>query len=248
MSERYDNKFTKFLNGKGFYAVLALCLAGAGTAAYIAMETAAERAEQKASPSPSDISIASEWTFPPSEETAGNQQGVKISSSQPSSSPSKQQSQQKPQPERSAGSEQSELPASLLKPSWSLPIEGEVFTPYSNGELVKNETLGDWRTHNGIDIAAAEGTVVKAACKGKVTKITDDPLWGFVVEVSHPGDITARYCGLDKNLSVKEGDDLKAGQVMGVVAAIPAESLMPSHLHFECLKDDGFIDPLSLMD
>ena len=247
MSERYDNKFTKFLNGKGFYAVLALCLAGAGTAAYIAMETAAEKAEQKATPSPTDISIASEWTFPPSEETAGKQEGVKISSSQPSSSPSKQQSSQKQQPADSDASKQSELPASLLKPSWSLPIEGEVFTPYSNGELVKNETLGDWRTHNGIDIAADEGMVVKAACKGKVTKITDDPLWGFVVEVSHPGNITGRYCGLDKNLSVKEGDEVKGGQVMGIVGAIPAESLMPSHLHFECLKDDGFIDPLSVI-
>ena len=247
MSERYDNKFTKFLNGKGFYAVLALCLAGAGTAAYIAMETAAERAEQKAAPSPSDISIASEWTFPPSEETAGKQEGVKISSSQPSSSSSKQPSSQKQQQEDSAVSKQSEQQVSLLKPSWSLPIEGEVFTPYSNGELVKNETLGDWRTHNGIDIAADEGMVVKAACKGKVTKITDDPLWGFVVEVSHPGDITARYCGLGKNLSVKEGDSLKAGQVMGVVGVIPAESLMPSHLHFECLKQDGFVDPLSVI-
>ena len=247
MSERYDNKFTKFLNGKGFYAVLALCLAGAGTAAYIAMETAAEKAEQKASPSPNDVSIASEWTFPLSEETAGKQDGVKVSSSQPSSSSSKQPSSQKRQSEQADASKQSEQQASLLKPSWSLPIEGEVFTPYSNGELVKNETLGDWRTHNGIDIAADEGMVVKSACKGKVTKVSDDPLWGFVVEVSHPGDITARYCGLDKNLSVKEGDTVKAGQVMGIVGAIPAESLMPSHLHFECLKDGSFIDPLSII-
>ncbi len=247
MSERYDNKFTKFLNGKGFYAVLALCLAGAGTAAYIAMETAADRAEQKASPSQNDISIASEWTFPPSEETAGKQEGVRISSSQPYSSSSKQPSSQKQQSAASAESEQSELPASLLKPSWSLPIEGEVFTPYSNGELVKNETLGDWRTHNGIDIAADEGMVVKAACKGKVVKVTDDPLWGFVVEISHPGEVTGRYCGLDKNLSVKEGDEVKSGQVIGIVGHIPSESLMPSHLHFECLKDDSFIDPLSVI-
>jgi len=28
---------------------------------------------------------------------------------------------------------------------------------------------------------------------------------------------------------------------------IPAESLMPSHLHFECMKNDEYIDPLSLM-
>ena len=129
MSERYDNKFSKFLNGKGFYAVLALCLAGAGTAAYVAMETAATKAEQKQQQAASDISIASEWSFPQSEETARSQQGVKISSSQPSSSSSKQQSSPKPQSEAPAGSEQSAEQASLLKSSWSMPIEGDVFTP-----------------------------------------------------------------------------------------------------------------------
>ena len=40
MSNHSENSFTRFLSGKGFYFVLALCLAGAGAAAYLAVETA----------------------------------------------------------------------------------------------------------------------------------------------------------------------------------------------------------------
>ena len=249
MPERYNNKFTKFLNGKGFYAVLALCLAGAGTAAYIAMETAANRAEQQKQQivKPSQ-SVSSQWTFPQSEETAKEQHGVRISSSQPSSSSSKQQSSPSQPAAPSKDSEQPAEQASLLKSSWTMPIEGETFTPYSNGELVKSETLGDWRTHNGVDIAAEKGKSVAAAAKGEVEEVYEDPLWGFVVEIEHPGDITARYCGLDKNVTVKEGDKVKQGQMIGAVGYIPAESAMPDHLHFECLKDEKYIDPLSLMN
>lgn len=248
MPERYDNKFTKFLNGKGFYAVLALCIAGAGTAAYIAMETAADKAQQQKQQiiEPSN-SVASRWTFPQSEETAKEQHGVRISSSQPSSSLSKQQSLPSQPTEPSQDLEQPEEQVSLLKSSWTMPIEGEIFTPYSNGELVKSETLGDWRTHNGIDIMAEKGKSVASAAKGKVTKVSEDPLWGFVVEISHPGDVTARYCGLDKNVTVKEGDEVKAGQMIGAVGYTAAESVMPEHLHFECLKEDKYIDPMSLL-
>lgn len=249
MPERYDNKFTKFLNGKGFYAVLALCLAGAGTAAYIAMETAANRAEQqKQQVVEPNNTVISQWSFPQSEETAKEQHGVRISSSQPSSSSSKQQSSPSQPREQSVDSEQPDAQVSLLKSSWTMPIEGEVFTPYSNGELVKSETLGDWRTHNGIDIAADKGKSVAAAANGEVEEVIEDPLWGFVVEIEHPGDITARYCGLDKNITVKEGDKVKAGQMIGVVGYIPAESAMPDHLHLEFLKDDKYIDPLSLIN
>ena len=248
MPERYNNKFTKFLNGKGFYVVLALCLAGAGTAAYIAMETAADKARQQPEIIRPSDSVASRWTFPQSEETAKEQHGVRISSSQPSSSLSQPQSSPSQPAAPSADFEQPEEQVSLLKSSWTMPIEGEVFTPYSHGELVKSETLGDWRTHNGVDIAAEKGKSVAAAAKGEVEEVYEDPLWGFVVEIEHPGDITARYCGLDKNVTVKEGDKVKQGQMIGAVGYIPAESAMPDHLHFECLKDDKYIDPLSLMN
>ena len=248
MSDHYENKFTRFLSGRGFYIVLAFCLAGAGTAAYLAMETGnGDSVTSQPQSIAQSLPKAEEWNFPQLEEAAGSQGGIKVESSQPSSSSSKEASLSTPRSDAPAGSNQSGVPASSVKTSLVMPIDGEIFTPYSNGALVKSETLGDWRTHNGVDIAAEQGTAVKAAAQGKVTKVRSDALWGYVVEVTHSSGITTTYCGLSKQLSVKEGDSVKLGQVMGLVGYIPAESLMPSHLHFECKQNGKYIDPLSLM-
>ena len=42
------------------------------------------------------------------------------------------------------------------------PVLGETVAAFSVNELRYNETLGDWRTHDGVDIAAAEGEGVVA--------------------------------------------------------------------------------------
>lgn len=248
MSDNYENKFTRFLSGKGFYVVLAFCLAGAGTAAYLAMETGTGgntvTPQSQTNSIAQEFPIAEEWNFSRLEEAAGSQGGVRVESSKPS------------EEKEEASSEKSEAPAATLQPgvaasssklSLNMPVEGEIFTPYSNGTLVKSETLGDWRTHNGIDIAADQGAAVKAAAKGNVTKVRSDALWGYVVEVTHANGVVSVYAGLSKQLSVKEGDSVKLGQVLGLVGYNPSESLMPSHLHFECKQNGKYIDPMSLI-
>ena len=249
MSNHSENSFTRFLSGKGFYFVLALCLAGAGAAAYLAGETA-PGAVTEPEPQPAPMTQPDdheEWTFPQFEEAAGSQPGVAVEKNRGAASSSGESSSQQPSPAQQKESAASEMPASSPKLSLIQPVDGEVFTQYSNGELVKSETLGDWRTHNGIDIAAAEGTPVKAAAKGSVTGVRSDALWGYVVEITHPDGTLSSYCGLAKQPQVKKGDDVALGQVIGAVGYLPAESLMPSHLHFECRRDGKYVDPMSLI-
>lgn len=247
MSNYSENSFTRFLSGKGFYFVLALCLAGAGAAAYLAVETTPDPAADLP-PEPAPVEQPGdqeEWLFPQFEEAGGSQPGVAIEEERGSAS-----SPQEPASQQESGEQPSEsAQAPVSSPTLTLirPVDGEIFTEYSNGALVKSETLGDWRTHNGIDIAAEEGTPVKAAAKGTVTGVRSDPLWGYVVEITHADGTITVYCGLSKEPQVAQGDEVALGQVIGAVGYLPAESLMPSHLHLECRRDGKYIDPMSLM-
>ena len=46
---------------------------------------------------------------------------------------------------------------------------------YSGDELVYSSTLGDWRTHNGVDYACAQDAQVCAPAAGKVTAVDTKP-------------------------------------------------------------------------
>lgn len=125
-----------------------------------------------------------------------------------------------------------------------MPVEGELLREYSDGELVKSETLGVWQTHDGIDIAAPVGTEIKAASEGTVLEIYEDALWGIIVTIDH-GDGTVSACvGLDKALSVSVGQAVQCGEVIGKLGDTnQAECKDAPHLHFEIKEKGEFIDP-----
>ena len=116
-----------------------------------------------------------------------------------------------------------------------------MLAPFSGDELVYNETLGDWRTHNGVDLAAEAGEPVKAAALGQVSAVYQDAVWGWTVEVSD-GSRVYRYQGLEAP-AVQADDEVHAGDVLGKVGRVPAEAKLPSHLHFEVRQDGSCVDP-----
>ena len=116
---------------------------------------------------------------------------------------------------------------------------------FTGDELVYNETMGDWRTHNGIDVVSKFGGAVFSPSAGEVKLAqTDDALWGGVIEVQS-GDVTLRFCGLDE-VFVKEGDTLVQGDSIGVAGEVPAEAAAGAHLHVECMQGGQYIDPAKL--
>ena len=92
-----------------------------------------------------------------------------------------------------------------------------------------------------LDAAAAAGDEVPAVKGGRVSVVEDDALWGGVVEIVDANGCTWRYCGVTPSCVV--GGDAAAGDVIGVVAAIPAEADLASHVHLECLKDGAWMKP-----
>ena len=117
---------------------------------------------------------------------------------------------------------------------------------FSGNELVYSATLGDWRTHNGADYTAPAGESVTAAKAGKVVSVSEDALWGGVVEVEDANGVTWRYCGVAAP-AVKAGDSVTAAAALGTADSIPAETSGDAHIHLECVKDGAYLDPEGLM-
>ena len=124
------------------------------------------------------------------------------------------------------------------------PVEGETVTAYSMDKLLYNETMRDWRTHDGIDIAADEGTAVVAAKAGTVSSVAADPVMGMTVTVRHEGAWETVYSSLTDAPEVEAGDEVTAGQVIGFVGQTAAsESALGPHLHFSVLNGGVPSDP-----
>ena len=133
-----------------------------------------------------------------------------------------------------------ETPISVF---YSFPLGNKVAREYSKGEIVKNKTTDDWRTHNGVDINGAEGDQVNAICDGTVTELEHSEIWGTIVTINHGNGFTAKYYGLQKDGVAQPGEEIKANSKIGVLGEIPIESAEGIHLHFELYKDGVTVSP-----
>lgn len=130
-----------------------------------------------------------------------------------------------------------------------MPVKGEVSHKFSNGELVKSETLGVWKTHDGCDILCDLGTEVRSMSEGMVKEIKDDPLWGIYVIVEQNNGLDVQYCGLAKELNVKAGQTVKQGEILGKTSDTnQCEIVQQPHLHLGVKQGGKWIDPLSVID
>ena len=126
----------------------------------------------------------------------------------------------------------------------ALPCGGAVENEFSPVKLRKSATMGDWRVHRGIDIAAEQGSEVAACFGGRVAEVRFDKLWGQTVKIDHGNGFVSVYANLAENVSVGTGDELDAGGLIGRVGATAlCERLDAPHLHLELYKDGECVDP-----
>lgn len=98
-------------------------------------------------------------------------------------------------------------------------------------------------THSGIDVPAPKGTSVLAAKSGVViTSAYNSGGYGNYVVVSHGNGNTTLYAHLSAR-SVKEGDTVKQGQVVGKVGSTGRST--GNHLHYEIRVNNARIDPVT---
>ncbi len=131
--------------------------------------------------------------------------------------------------------------------TYRLPVAGELQKEFSKEELLWNETMQDWRTHNGVDIEAEEGAEVVTAAPGTVMEAYKDEMCGFTVKVSHSDGTITVYKNLGKTV-VEKDDILDEGQMIGTVGSTGAfEMMQKPHLHFEVVLEGKHVNPLEFI-
>jgi len=124
------------------------------------------------------------------------------------------------------------------------PLSGNIATEYSVDELVYNKTMMAWRTHAGLDIEASIGTKVMAAADGTVADVRDDDMYGTTVVIDHGAGLMSVYSNLARVPTVKPGDTVALGAVIGAVGDTAiGEAGEVAHLHFAMSLDGDSVDP-----
>ena len=236
-------KLGDFALGKGFYIVLFLCVATIGISGYYLLQTAVDNTGI-AEPAGGDASVTlpeqGETEAPPAREDPPEQEAVQPepAAEEPTIQP------EDPKPVQQAAQPPEETGDKRVSDVFTWPVKGAVLRDFSLEVLSRDPTMGDWRTHSGLDLAAAQGVKVLAMSAGTVEQIYEDPLMGTTVVVDHGGGLQSRYSNLAAETAVREGDAVAIGQILGEVGGTAmAEVGMDSHLHLETLLDGQLVDP-----
>ena len=246
----------KFLRSRGFALALLACLVAAAAAGVWAVRTVRDELKK----SYDDLTAPQEepapepqLTLDPQEDDVWQQPVTDVAESaanvpKPASSASSSgaQSGSGLVHEPSALQGASSPASSSAAPASTQPVSGRVLNAYSGDELVYNKTLGDWRTHNGVDYAASRGAEVTAPAAGKVVETGTDDKWGPVVAIEDASGRIWRVCGTT-DAKVKKGDTVSAGQTIGKVGSVSCECAEESHIHLEVMEGEKYLDPIKAM-
>ena len=226
MNQERKRQILRFVEARGFYIILALCVAAIGISGYVLFFMGSEPAEIPVVLQEPQQSQTPVVRPDPMEDTPATQPETP---SQPTVEPAEPEPQPVMRPEAAAR---------------TAPVSGKVMRPFSGYDLVYDQTMGDWRTHNGADYSAAQGDPVVAVCDGVVGAVWVDELRGSCVRLDCADGVYVTYCGLAANQTVTPGMKLTAGQQIGKVGnGMLTESREESHLHIELVQNGTYLDP-----
>ena len=243
--EKKSGAFQKFVKEKGYYIVLAICVAAVGVSGYLFVKTAADQTRSELESSSSHAAPLTPSGVEPEPAEPGKKPSVSVD----------------PETAEDAVSDFSDDAAEAVAPDESgtesvsaavttvRPLSGETQAAYSMDALAYNETTRDWRTHNGIDIAAEAGAQVTAARAGTVSAIYDDNAFGKTVVVNHDNGYATHYANLSESVAVTVGQAVDAGDVIGTVGdTATVEVAQGSHLHFAVYQNKEPMDPEAFLN
>ena len=214
-----SNKKFGSATGKGYYIALILCAVAIGISGYLYYANQTDDTPQLGG---QDITVAA---------TEPAQNDVPVGVTVPAPTGAVEATEPKPtvvrKPIRTAS-----------------PLEGEIVAVYAMDALSYNATTRDWRTHDGIDLAAEAGASVCAAAEGTVYTVYEDETMGHTVVIRHQDGYVTCYASLGEDVAVAPGDKVTLGQKIGTVGnSALLESALGDHIHFSVTQNDEPVDP-----
>lgn len=241
----------EFLEGKGFYIVLFLCVAAIGISGYYLFHSMTFTPEQADSGLTVPVDGSAKVVVTPSLQPVKPSVNPTPTPPIPEASAPEETPEPaaEPVPEPSAVTTMDEVAESREAPALFVwPLNGATVTVFSPNALIRDETMGDWRVHEGVDLSCALGTEVMASAEGVVDSVQKDDMLGTIVTIRHGGDITTVYANLAEEVQVTAGDEVIAGDIIGAVGATAiAESGLDPHLHFAMYRNGEPLDPKDFM-
>ena len=269
MDKRGKRQASSLLGGMGFYISLLVCVIAAGVVGYFALLNDGEGTEPLNS-EPMDVTVDAVTggeTTPVGDNSGGDVQLVLSEEpvvTQPVTAPVQQEEVTEPEDEavETVGEETLTVPAmgdeeiadepesepevqtAPVSAKIVSPLAGETVAVFSVDQLMYDHTLGDWRTHDGIDIRAEAGTDVVATAAGTVIAVGEDGRLGVTVQIEHSGGYVTTYASLHPEILVEEGQTVAAGEIIGTVGNTSlTEAGLGAHLHFSVTRNGEMIDP-----
>jgi murein DD-endopeptidase MepM/ murein hydrolase activator NlpD len=259
MEENNKSKKVNLLRKEGFYVIIFLCFCVAAITVVYRLGNNASTTKNTSKNIAGINQIKNNTTGPA---VTQNKDNAKMTSKQQVKSV-KDVAQKKSKTKKLITKKSTKL-STVKNFKLSYPVKGNITKKFDNKELQYSKAMGQWETHEGIDIVCDLGAQVKAAFAGKVIEVikTEDTLtalakdgFGDGIIIDHVNGYRTEYLNLaNESLKLKKGDLVKAGQTIGNIGDTSLRediAIEGSHLHFALLKKSGkeylYVNPQNLL-
>ncbi|VAW54173.1 Phage lysin, 1,4-beta-N-acetylmuramidase or lysozyme  len=129
----------------------------------------------------------------------------------------------------------------VTQANFTVPIEGRISSIFGLRRFFNEQSR---RPHSGLDIAAPQGTPIKAIESGTVIESGDFFFSGNMVYLDHGQGLISLYAHMH-TINVKFGDKIKKGQIIGTVGE--TGRVTGPHLHLAIIANQTLVDPLQFL-
>lgn len=123
---------------------------------------------------------------------------------------------------------------------------GKTYYDYKGEEKNQENSItvhdNTYMQNTGIDFISNQIFDVVSVQDGTVINVKEDNLLGKVVEIKHESGLISSYQSLSE-ISVKKGETITQGQIIGKSGTNELDKESGNHLHFEIYKDGTSVNP-----